>query len=67
MSIDRIVLAFAGTMILTSLVLAYYFGPLWLVLAAFFGINLLQAAFTGICPLAMVLKKAGVRPGAAFR
>jgi hypothetical protein len=66
MSIDRIVLAFAGTMTLVSLLLAHYFNPYWLLLAAFVGLNLLQASFTGFCPLAMILKKAGVRPGAAF-
>lgn len=66
MSIDRIVLAFAGTMILASLVLAHYFGPYWLLLTAFVGLNLFQSAFTGFCPMAFVLRKAGVRPGAAF-
>jgi hypothetical protein len=30
------------------------------------GINLLQAAFTGFCPLAIVLKKIGIKAGAAF-
>ena len=67
MSIDRIVLAFAGAMILLSLVLSHFFSPYWLVLAAFVGLNLLQAAFTGFCPLALILKKAGVQPGVAFR
>jgi hypothetical protein len=66
MSIDRIVLAFAGTMILVSLALGYYVSPYWLLLAAFVGLNLLQSAFTGFCPLAIILKKAGARPGAAF-
>lgn len=66
MSIDRIVLAFAGTMVISSLVLGYYVSPYWLLLAAFVGLNLLQSAFTGFCPLAIILKKAGVRPGAAF-
>lgn len=66
MSIDRIVLAFAGIMILLSLALGYYFSPYWLLLATFVGLNLLQAAFSGFCPLAIVLKKAGVKPGAAF-
>jgi hypothetical protein len=28
--------------------------------------NLLQAAFTGFCPLAIILKKVGAAPGAAF-
>jgi hypothetical protein len=66
MSIDRIVLAFAGSMIILSLALSYYVSPYWLVLAGFVGVNLFQAAFTGICPLALILKKAGVRPGVAF-
>ena len=66
MTIDRIVLAFAGTMILLSLVLGYYVSPYWLLLAAFVGVNLFQSAFTGFCPLAIILKKAGVKRGAAF-
>ena len=66
MSIDRIVMAFAGAMILVSLALAYLVHPYWLGLAAFVGLNLFQAAFTGFCPLAIILKKLGVRPGAAF-
>lgn len=66
MSIDRIVLAFAGSMIIVSLLLSYFVSPYWLALAAFVGINLFQAAFTGFCPLAMLLKKAGVRTGVAF-
>jgi hypothetical protein len=66
MSIDRIVLAFAGAMILLSLALSYLFSPYWLLLAAFVGLNMFQAAFTGFCPLAMFLKKLGARPGVAF-
>jgi len=66
MTIDRAVMAFAGSMILLSLVLAYAFSPYWLALAAFVGLNLLQSSFTGFCPLAIVLKRLGVRPGAAF-
>ena len=66
MSIDRIVLAFAGTVILVSLLLSQYHDPAWLWLTAFVGANLLQSAFTGFCPLAIILKKLGTRPGAAF-
>jgi hypothetical protein len=66
MTIDRAVMAFAGTMILLSLALAYAFSPYWLALAAFVGLNLVQSSFTGFCPLAMVLKRLGVRSGAAF-
>jgi hypothetical protein len=66
MSVDRIVIAFAGSMVLLSLALAYLFSPWWYLLAAFVGLNLLQSAFTGFCPLAIILKKAGCRVGAAF-
>jgi len=66
MSIDRIVLAFAGAVILVSLLLAHYHHPYWLWLTAFVGVNLLQSAFTGFCPLAMILKKLGAKPGQAF-
>lgn len=66
MSIDRMVLAFAGAMVLLSLVLSYFFSGYWLILAAFVGLNLLQAAFTRFCPLAKILKKFGVKTGVAF-
>jgi hypothetical protein len=66
MSIDRVVLAFAGLMILLSLLLGVYVSPYWFWFTAFVGANLLQSAFTGLCPLALILKKMGVRPGAAF-
>lgn len=66
MVIDRIVLAFAGLMVLTSLLLAHWVSSYWLILAGLVGLNLFQAAFTGFCPLAILLKKLGYRPGAAF-
>jgi hypothetical protein len=66
MTIDRFVMAFAGTVILISLLLGYYQTPYWLWLTAFVGFNLLQSAFTGFCPLAIILKKFGVTPGQAF-
>jgi hypothetical protein len=66
MTIDRIVLAFAGSIVLLSLVLSQAFSPYWLLLAAFVGLNMLQSAFTGFCPLAIILKKLGANPGQAF-
>lgn len=67
MSIDRIVLAFAGVVILASLGLSQVHHVNWLWLTTFVGANLLQSAFTGFCPLAIILKKLGARPGHAFR
>ncbi|MCC7278606.1 MAG: DUF2892 domain-containing protein [Chromatiaceae bacterium] len=67
MTIDRIILAFAGVVILISVILAYLTGnQLWLLLTGFVGLNLLQSAFTGFCPLALILKKMGKQSGAAF-
>lgn len=66
MSIDRIVLAFAGAVILISLALSQYVHPNWMWLTAFVGFNLLQSAFTGFCPLANILKAMGKKPGQAF-
>jgi len=66
MNVDRAVLAFAGLIVLLSLVLAWYFSPYWLALAAFAGLNMLQASFTGFCPAAIVFKKLGLKAGNAF-
>ena len=67
MTIDRAVLLFAGLVILTGLLLGYFVSPWWLLLSAFAGANLIQSAFTGFCPAAIVFKKLGVKPGPAFR
>jgi hypothetical protein len=66
MSIERIVLAVAGSFILISVILAATVSPLWLWFTGFVGLNLLQSAFTGFCPLATILKKFGKQPGSAF-
>jgi len=66
MSIDRIVLAVAGLFILISSGLGFYVSPYWLLFTAFVGLNLLQSAFTGFCPMAMILKAFGIKPGQAF-
>ncbi len=67
MSIDRIVMLFAGSVILLSLALSQLHHVYWLFLTAFVGANLLQASITGFCPLAKILKAFGTKPGAAFQ
>ncbi len=66
MSIDRAVMAFAGFVVLLSLALGYWVSPYWLLLAAFAGLNMMQAAFTGFCPAAMIFKRLGCKSGCAF-
>ena len=67
MSIERIVLAFAGSVVLISVILAHFVSTWWLLLTLFVGANLLQSAFTGFCPLAKILARLGLRGGTAFR
>ena len=66
MTIDRAVMAFAGLVVLVSLTLAQIQSPLWLLLTAFAGLNLIQASFTGFCPAAIVFKRLGIKSGKAF-
>lgn len=66
MSIDKAIFAFAGIMILVSVVLTQYVHPNWFWFTVFIGANLLQSAFTGFCPVAAVLKKMGFKSEAAF-
>ena len=67
MNIDRVVIAFAGAMILISIILSLVHSQYWLALTTFVGANLFQAAFTRFCPLAIILKKMGMKPGMAFK
>ena len=66
MNVEKTVHVFAGTFILVSLALSQYHAVEWLWVTAFVGVNLLQSAFTGFCPLAIMLKKANIKEGSAF-
>jgi len=60
MTVQRVVLAAAGTLILLSVGLSIAVNPNFLWLAVFVGANLLQSAFSRWCLLATILRKAGV-------
>ena len=66
MNIDKLIFRIAGVMILVSLLLSQFHSVHWLWFTAFVGANMLQASFTGFCPLAMMLKKMSIQNGAAF-
>ena len=66
MKVDQAVFAFAVVLVLASVALAYLVSPWWLLLTVFVGANLLQSAFTGFCPAAMVFKRLGCPAGQAF-
>lgn len=64
----QVVRMFAGLFILISLALGIpgspiFHSPWWLALTAFVGANLLQSSFTCWCPLEIILRKFGVKPG----
>ncbi len=61
MTIENGVRAMAGTMILISVALVYFVSPWWLLFTAFIGLNLIQSAFTGICPANAIMRKLGCK------
>ncbi|MFZ1387686.1 MAG: DUF2892 domain-containing protein [Thiolinea sp.] len=67
MTVDRMVFAMAGVIVLLSILLAVYHNLNWLWLTAFVGVNLLQSAFTGFCPAAIIFKKLRIPAGCAFK
>ena len=66
MNLDRAVLAFAGTVVLVSALLSWLISPWWLLLTGFAGLNMLQSAFTGFCPAAILFRAMGCKKGNAF-
>jgi hypothetical protein len=65
MSLERKIRAFAGVFILASLTLGWWFHPGFFLVTAFVGANLLQSAFTGICPLENILRRLAPGSGSA--
>lgn len=61
MSLEKSVEAFAGIMVLLSVLLTYFVHPGFVWLTVFVGANLFQQAFTGFCPAAFVLHKLGFK------
>lgn len=66
MSLAKVVLAFAGVMVLISVLLTAFVHPLFVWFTVFIGANMIQSAFTGWCPAASVFKLLGVKEGNAF-
>lgn len=66
MTLDRAVMLFAGIVVLVGLALGTWLSAAWYLLAAFAGLNMIQASLTGFCPVALLFKRMGLRPGCAF-
>ena len=61
MTLNNAVMAGAGVMVLGSIALARWVDPGFIMLTVFAGVMMLQSAFTGFCPMAMILKKMGLK------
>jgi hypothetical protein len=61
MTVERVIRAIAGAMVLISLCLAHWVSHYWLWLTAFVGANLLQSAFTNWCPAMTMLRAMGLK------
>jgi hypothetical protein len=66
MHIDRMVFAISGVLILLCITLSYLFSSRWLIGAAIVGLNMVQAGFTGVCPVAMTLRRLGFKSDSVF-
>lgn len=60
MSMEQYVRAIAGTFILISVGLGWFYHRYWYLFTAFVGLNLLQSAFTRWCLMEKILTKMGI-------
>lgn len=61
MSIENAIRVLAGSMVLLSVLLTFTVHANFVWLTVFVGVNLIQSAFTGVCPAVFILKKFGFR------
>ena len=66
MTVERAILLVVGTLVVASVLLAVYVNLNWLWLTGILGAHLIQASFTGLCPVVMVLKKLGLPQRSGF-
>lgn len=62
MKIDTALRGIAGGFVLGSVALGFWVNPWFYAFTAFVGLNLLQSAFTGWCPMMWILRRAGLKP-----
>jgi hypothetical protein len=61
MTVENALRGIAGFFVILSVLLAHYHSPYWLLFTGFVGLNLLQSAFTGWCPMMAILRKLGLQ------
>lgn len=66
MTVERGILLVVGLLVLGSVLLAVFHSTNWLWLTGILGAHLIQASFTGVCPVVMTLKRMGLETKAGF-
>ena len=61
MKLNELLRLIAGAFVLLAVFLGATIHPYWNYFAAFMGLNLVQSAFTGWCPMMALLRKLGVQ------
>jgi hypothetical protein len=61
MTIDNLLHMIAGTFVVLSVTLGYFISPYFYIFTAFVGVNLIQSAFSGWCPMMTFLRWMGFR------
>ena len=61
MNLEAMLRLIAGAFVTASVILGVYVSPYFLLFTIFVGLNLVQSAFTGWCPMMTFLRRAGVR------
>lgn len=66
MSLERAILLIVGVVVLGTVLLAVFHSLNWLWITGLLGAHLIQASFTGLCPVVASLKRMGFEPKAGF-
>jgi len=66
MTVERSILLVVGIIVLGSVLLGVYHSPYWFWVTGIMGAHLIQASFTGLCPVVAILKKMGLEQKSGF-
>lgn len=65
MTVERLLRLIAGSFVLASLLLGYFYSPYWFLFTGFVALNLIQSAFTNWCPMMTLLRWLGAKDEAS--
>jgi uncharacterized membrane protein len=66
MSLERAILLVVGSIVVVTVLLGVYHSLAWLWITGLLGAHLIQASFTGFCPVVRALKSMGYQSKPSF-